>query len=107
MATPPSISASATSAGRRSLTPTGYGRSWRSSDPPPDNRGSERPMAKRIVIHEHGGPEVLKVESYEPSAPGPGEALIRQTAIGLNFIDSYFRTGLYPPPGGLPCTLGN
>jgi NADPH2:quinone reductase len=64
-------------------------------------------MAKRIRIHEHGGPEVLRLEEHEPQRPGPGEALVRQTAIGLNFIDTYFRTGLYPPAGGLPFTPGN
>lgn len=64
-------------------------------------------MARRIRIAEHGGPEVLKLEEYDPGQPGPGEALIRQTAVGLNFIDTYFRTGLYPPAGGLPFTPGN
>jgi NADPH2:quinone reductase len=64
-------------------------------------------MARRIRIAEHGGPEVLKLEEYDPGQPGPGEVLIRQTAIGLNFIDTYFRTGLYPPAGGLPFTPGN
>ncbi|MFO1038786.1 MAG: quinone oxidoreductase [Geminicoccaceae bacterium] len=63
-------------------------------------------MAKRIRIYEHGGPEVLKLEDYDVTQPGPGEALIRNTAIGLNFIETYFRSGLYPPPGGLPCSLG-
>ena len=64
-------------------------------------------MARRIRIAEHGGPEVLKLEEFDPGQPGPGEALIRQTAVGLNFIDTYFRTGLYPPAGGLPFTPGN
>jgi NADPH:quinone reductase len=64
-------------------------------------------MARRIRIAEHGGPEVLKLEEYDPGQPGPGEALIRQTAVGLNFIDTYFRTGLYPPAGGRPFTPGN
>ena len=64
-------------------------------------------MAKRMRIHEHGGPEVLRWEDYDVPQPGPGEALIRQTAVGLNFIDTYFRTGLYPPAGGLPFTPGN
>ena len=49
-----------------------------------------------IRIHETGGPEVLKKESFEPKQPGPGQALVRQSAVGLNFIDTYFRTGLYP-----------
>ena len=64
-------------------------------------------MSRRIVVRQTGGPEVLTLESFEPGAPGEGEALIRQTAIGLNYIDTYFRTGLYPAPGGLPFTLGN
>ena len=57
-----------------------------------------------IRIHEHGGPEVLCWEDVELPEPGPGEALIRHTAIGLNFIDTYHRTGLYPIP--LPTALG-
>ncbi len=63
-------------------------------------------MARRIVVREFGGPEVLRLESYEPPAPGPGEVRIRHRAVGLNFIDVYFRTGLYPPPAGLPFTPG-
>lgn len=55
-------------------------------------------MAHRISIQEPGGPEVLRYEAYEPPAPGPGEALVRHEAIGLNYIDVYFRTGLYPTP---------
>jgi NADPH2:quinone reductase len=64
-------------------------------------------MSKRIVVRRLGGPEVLEVDTHEPANPGPGEALIRQTAIGLNFIDTYFRSGLYPSPTGLPFTPGN
>jgi NADPH2:quinone reductase len=63
-------------------------------------------MARRIRVHEHGGPDVLRLEAYEPPRPGPGEVLVRQTAVGLNFIDVYFRTGFYPPAGGLPFTPG-
>jgi NADPH2:quinone reductase len=64
-------------------------------------------MSKAIRIHEHGGPEVLKYEEVDPGKPGRGEVLIEHSAIGLNFIDVYFRTGLYPPPGGsLPITPG-
>ena len=51
-----------------------------------------------IVAHKTGGPEVMQWEEIELSDPGPGEALIRQTGIGMNFIDIYFRTGLYPAP---------
>jgi NADPH2:quinone reductase len=64
-------------------------------------------MSKAIRIHEHGGPEVLKYEEVDPGRPGRGEVLLEHSAIGLNFIDVYFRTGLYPPPGGsLPITPG-
>jgi NADPH2:quinone reductase len=58
-----------------------------------------------IRVHEIGGPEVLRFEDIEVGAPGPGQVRLRQTAIGLNFIDVYFRTGLYPVPG-LPFTPG-
>ena len=61
-------------------------------------------MPHAIRIHAHGGPEVLQWEAVAASEPGPGEVLIRQTAIGLNFIDVYERTGLYP--GALPAGLG-
>lgn len=59
----------------------------------------------RIVFRANGGPEVLEVEKIEPVIPGPGEIRIRQTAIGLNFIDIYHRTGLYPGP--LPSGIGS
>ncbi len=61
-------------------------------------------MAKAIRFYEHGGPEVLKVEALEPGRPEPGEAQVRHSAIGLNYIDVYDRTGLYP--GELPSGLG-
>jgi len=61
-------------------------------------------MPHAIRIHAHGGPEVLRWEAVAASVPGRGEVLIRQTAIGLNFIDIYERTGLYP--GALPSGLG-
>ncbi len=63
-------------------------------------------MVKAIRIHQHGGPEALRYEDVDPGRPGKGEVLLRHTAIGLNFIDTYFRTGLYPSPSGLPLTLG-
>jgi NADPH2:quinone reductase len=58
---------------------------------------------KAIRIYEYGGPEVLRFESVDLPAPGEGEATVRHTAIGLNFIDTYHRTGLYPMdfPAGL------
>ena len=49
-----------------------------------------------IRIHETGGPDVLQWEKVEVVAPGSGEVLLDQTAVGLNFIDVYHRTGLYP-----------
>ncbi len=62
-------------------------------------------MSKAIRIHEHGGPEVLRWEDVPRPSPGPGEALVRHAAVGLNYIDVYFRTGLYKPPS-LPATIG-
>lgn len=53
-----------------------------------------------------GGPEVLEVGSENPAGPGEGEVLLRQTAIGLNFIDTYFRAGVYPFPPDGPLVLG-
>lgn len=50
----------------------------------------------RIQMHETGGPDVLQVEDFIPRKPGPGEVTVRQSAAGLNFIDTYHRTGLYP-----------
>ena len=55
-------------------------------------------MSKAIRVHEVGGAEVLKFEAVEVPPPGPGEVQLRQTAIGVNFIDIYHRTGLYPLP---------
>jgi len=49
-----------------------------------------------IRIHQTGGPDVLGIEQVEVGAPGPGQARVRHTAIGVNFIDTYFRSGLYP-----------
>ena len=63
-------------------------------------------MTHAIRVHEHGGPEVLKWERIEVGDPGPGEVKIRQTAIGLNFIDVYHRTGVYPQPS-LPFIPGS
>src|SRR5205814_8860243 len=66
----------------------------------------ERTMTKAVRVHKVGGPEVLTYENVEVPAPGPGEVRIRQHAVGLNFIDVYFRTGLYKAPG-LPFIAGN
>jgi len=61
-------------------------------------------VVKAIRIEEHGGPEVLKLVDVEVPAPAANEITIRQHAVGLNFIDIYYRTGLYPHP--LPHGLG-
>ncbi|OLO11536.1 quinone oxidoreductase [Chromohalobacter japonicus] len=62
-------------------------------------------MAKRIQFARTGGPEVLEYVDVTPADPGPGEVRVRNRAVGLNFIDIYFRTGLYPAPS-LPSGLG-
>lgn len=64
-------------------------------------------MPSAVRIYELGGPEVLKYEEIAVGSPGPGEVKLRHTAIGLNFIDTYFRSGLYPAPNGLPFIPGN
>ena len=60
-------------------------------------------MTTQIRFHETGGPDVLKLETVGLPPPGPGEARVRQSAIGVNFIDTYHRTGLYkvPMPSGI------
>ena len=63
------------------------------------------PPVAAARIHEHGGPEVIRLESVALGEPGPGEARVRNGAIGLNFYDVYERTGLYPVT--LPATLGS
>jgi NADPH:quinone reductase len=55
-------------------------------------------MKQAIRVHAYGGPEVLKWEKVEVGEPGPGEVRVQQTAIGLNYIDVYARTGFYPQP---------
>ena len=62
-------------------------------------------MSKAIRIHEYGGPEVLQWDDVPTPEPGAGEVLIRQQAIGLNYIDIYYRTGLYKVPD-FPAVLG-
>ncbi|SMG59530.1 quinone oxidoreductase family protein [Paraburkholderia susongensis] len=61
-------------------------------------------MAHAIRMHETGAPEVMRWEEVEVGAPRPGEARLRHEAVGLNFADTYFRTGLYPVP--LPAGMG-
>ncbi len=64
-----------------------------------------RTMSIAIRIHQTGGPDVLRVESLDPGTPGPDQALVRHTAIGINYIDTYHRSGLYAVPA-LPSGLG-
>jgi NADPH2:quinone reductase len=63
-------------------------------------------MAKAIVAARPGGPEVLEWREIEAGRPGADEVLLRQTAIGVNFLDTYFRSGLYPWPQGEPLIPG-
>jgi NADPH2:quinone reductase len=63
-------------------------------------------MVAAVRVHKLGGPEVLTYEDIEVGAPEPGEIKVRQHACGVNFIDTYFRTGLYPAPS-LPFVAGN
>jgi NADPH:quinone reductase len=64
-------------------------------------------MVAAVRVHKNGGPEVLTYEEIELPAPGPGQVRIKQHACGLNYIDTYFRSGLYPAPQGLPFVAGN
>jgi NADPH:quinone reductase len=63
-------------------------------------------MTKAVRVHNYGGPEVLRYEDVEVGKPGPGQLRVRHHAIGVNYIDTYFRTGQYPAPS-LPFVLGN
>src|SRR5262249_4636300 len=71
--------------------------------PMPQGRREDQ-MAKGIRFYETGGPEVMQWESLEVGEPGPGEVRVRHAAGGLNFADTYFRSGLYPSP--LPAGMG-
>ncbi|HEV8247057.1 MAG TPA: quinone oxidoreductase, partial [Polyangiaceae bacterium] len=62
-------------------------------------------MARAIRIHRPGGPDVLTLEDVDPGQPGAGEVLVKHTAIGVNFVDTYQRSGLYPVK--LPSGLGS
>lgn len=62
-------------------------------------------MAIRVEFKRHGGPDVLELVNFEPAAPGKGEVRVRNEAIGMNFIDIYYREGLYPV-GDFPAVLG-
>src|SRR5512144_3000938 len=62
-------------------------------------------MAKAIRYHRQGGPEVLQLDDIQVGEPGAGQVRIRHTAIGVNFVDTYQRSGLYPMQ--LPAIAGN
>jgi len=62
-------------------------------------------MSRAVFVRERGGPEVLKLEDYDPGKPGAGQLRIRNRAIGLNFVDVYQRSGAYEQP--LPFIAGN
>ena len=64
-------------------------------------------MVAAVRVHKHGGPEVLTYEDVQIPAPGEGQVKIKQHACGINFIDTYFRGGLYPSPVGMPFIAGN
>jgi NADPH:quinone reductase len=64
-------------------------------------------MVAAVRVHKPGGPEVLTYEDVEVGAPGQGQVRVKQHACGVNFIDTYFRMGLYPAAGGMPFIIGN
>ena len=64
-------------------------------------------MVAAVRVHKVGGPEVLTYEEIEIGPPGQGQLRVKQHACGVNFIDSYFRTGMYPSPVGMPFIAGN
>src|SRR5215470_7239881 len=64
-------------------------------------------MVAAVRVHKHGGPEVLTFEEVEVPAPAAGQVRVKQHACGINYIDTYFRSGLYPAAGGLPFVAGN
>ena len=61
-------------------------------------------MTQAIRIHEQGGPDVMKWETVDVPAPGPGQISVTHKAVGLNYIDCYHRSGLYPLP--MPAGIG-
>src|SRR5882762_5899719 len=64
-------------------------------------------MVAAVRVHKTGGPEVLTYEDIPVPAPGPGQIKIKNHACGVNFIDTYFRMGMYPSPVGMPFVSGN
>lgn len=72
---------------------------------PAAGRATLGAVSRAIRVHAHGGPEALRLDTVDIAPPGVGEAVVRHTAVGVNFIDVYHRTGLYPLPH-LPHGLG-
>src|SRR5213082_230991 len=64
-------------------------------------------MVAAVRVHKTGGPEALTYEQIDLAAPGPGQVKVKQHAAGVNYIDTYFRMGMYPSPVGLPFVAGN
>src|SRR3984893_11364230 len=64
-------------------------------------------MVAAVRVHKVGGPEVLTYEDIPVAQPGPGQVKVRNHACGVNFIDTYFRMGMYPSPVGMPFVSGN
>src|SRR6476660_9996049 len=64
-------------------------------------------MVAAVRVHKTGGPEVLTYEDIPSPTPGPGQIKIKNHASGINFIDTYFRSGMYPSPVGMPFVAGN
>lgn len=64
-------------------------------------------MVAAVRVHKHGGPEVLTFEEIEVGAPAQGQIRVKQHACGVNYIDTYFRMGMYPSPVGMPFVAGN
>ena len=64
-------------------------------------------MVAAVRVHKHGGPEALIFEDVQIPAPGQGQVKIKQHACGVNFIDCYFRMGMYQSPVGMPFIAGN
>src|SRR5258708_16387071 len=64
-------------------------------------------MVAAVRVHKTGGPEALTYEDIPVPAPGPGQIKVKNHAVGVNFIDTYFRMGMYPSPAGMPFVSGN
>src|ERR1700681_1270665 len=64
-------------------------------------------MVAAVRVHKTGGPEVLTYEDIDVPPPGPGQIKLKQHACGVNYIDTYFRMGMYPSPVGMPFVAGN